>query len=136
MSYKIFLLKTIQISLFFVICLYPNLSDREPILAPTKQEASKESEPEIDYEKSNRYHNIGIAHGLRGELDEAIANYTKAIAFNPENATAYLNRGTIYLSQSKWDLALRDHNRAIEIDPKISGRAYFNRAGIYNLRNQ
>ncbi len=31
---------------------------------------------------------------------------------------------------------MKDHNRAIELDPKISGRAYFNRASIYNLRNQ
>ena len=135
MSYKNLVLITTQVSISTVIFFASNLIYSNPTFATVKQE-SKESKTKIDYEKSNRYHNIGIANGLRGNLEEAIENYSKAISFNPEYATAYLNRSSAYLGQFKWDLALADINKAIELDPKISGKAYYNRAGIYNLRNQ
>lgn len=135
MSYKYFIFKTIQISMVLTMLTALNLS-KDLVLASTKQSESKQTKPEVDYEKFNKYHNLGMAYGLRGELKKALENYNKAIAFNPENAIAYLNRGNIYARQFKWDLTLADYNKAIELDPEISARAYYNRGIIYGRRQQ
>jgi len=39
------------------------------------------------------YYNRGVAYHKKGLFDEAIADYTRAIEINPEDAEAYHNRG-------------------------------------------
>ena len=53
--------------------------------------------------------------------------WSAAIAQNPDNATAYNNRGVL---QKTPVLALNDYNRCIDIDPNFP-EAYFNRANLY-----
>jgi tetratricopeptide (TPR) repeat protein len=45
------------------------------------------------------YHNRAVAYGLSGEVDRAIADYTKTIEIRPDNAAAYENRGRAYASK-------------------------------------
>jgi len=45
-------------------------------------------------------------------------------------ASAYNERGIAYAMQEKFDLALADFNRSIELDPK-SPNGYYNRALVY-----
>ena len=45
-------------------------------------------------------------------------------------AFAYFDRGTLYLSQERFDEALDDFNQAVKLDPRMEG-AYFNRAVCY-----
>ncbi len=59
----------------------------------------------------------------------------RAIALDPESAGIYFNRANVYLEQSKREQALEDLNRAIELNPQLSKIAYYNRAGIYNMRH-
>ena len=40
------------------------------------------------------YHNRGDAYGLKGDIDRAISDYTKAIELNPNYAPAYNSRGS------------------------------------------
>ena len=49
---------------------------------------------------------------------------------NLKKASVYINRGVLYNDLKKWDLALDDYNRAIEIDPQNTD-AYNNRASLY-----
>ncbi len=42
---------------------------------------------------------------------------------------AYINRGIIFAAEKKYDEALRDYNKALEIEPKFS-KAYNNRGGL------
>ena len=84
------------------------------------------------------YHNLAIFHYNRGvdyaekqEWDLALAEYSKAIALNPNYANAYINRGIVYRNQQKWDLALADYNQAIRLNPNDAD-AYLNRGNVYD----
>jgi tetratricopeptide (TPR) repeat protein len=77
----------------------------------------------------------GIVYGAKGELDRAIADFTKAIALDPKSTTAYENRGTAQERKGDLDKAMADFAKAIEINPKAY-RAYDNRGVIYSKRNE
>ncbi|MHB8069932.1 MAG: tetratricopeptide repeat protein [Desulfobaccales bacterium] len=51
----------------------------------------------------------------KGNLDQAIADYTGAIEQKPDFFAAYLNRGTAERKKGKIDLAIADYNKAIEL---------------------
>src|SRR4051794_19305061 len=51
------------------------------------------------------YHNRAVAFGLAGEVDRAIADYTKTVEIRPDNASAYENRGRAYASKGDYTRA-------------------------------
>lgn len=67
---------------------------------------------------------------LEGRLDEAITQYSHAIALDPNIALIYQGRGVAYTGVQDYAAAIADFNRAIELDPDRSatylerGRAY------------
>jgi tetratricopeptide (TPR) repeat protein len=65
------------------------------------------------------YYNRGDAYGLKGELDRAISDYTKAIELNPNYAPAYNGRGRAYTSKGDYAHAVADVTRASELTPKL-----------------
>jgi Flp pilus assembly protein TadD len=66
------------------------------------------------------YHNKGVELLKRGQLDQAVANFTKALEKNPKSGKTYAIRGTIYLEQGLVDLAMRDSAIAIKLDPRLA----------------
>ncbi|CAH0056505.1 unnamed protein product [Clonostachys solani] len=50
-------------------------------------------------------------------FDEAIDNFTQAIALQPENHILYSNRSAAYASKKEWDNALQDAEKTTEIKP-------------------
>ena len=72
------------------------------------------------------YLNRGIAKYKRGQLDDAIAEYTRAIEENPKDAISYNNRGIARSEKGDFVGAMADYNRTIELDPK-GADAYNNR---------
>ena len=77
-------------------------------------------------ENSTFYTQQGTSHYLQGRIDEAIADYSKAIDMNAGSAVAYNNRGSAYCKKGQIDEALSDFNKAIEIIPRFAA-AYANR---------
>jgi lipoprotein NlpI len=75
------------------------------------------------------------AKQAKGDLDGAIADYSRSIELAPTNPYAYYNRGNIKQAKGDLDGAISDYNSAIELDPKYAD-AYNNR-GLANalLRN-
>lgn len=74
----------------------------------------------------------GKAYDDIGDLDQAIADYTNAIAANPMLVVAYFNRGYVYASGKGWyQRAIFDYNRAIELDSTYA-KAFNNRGVAYN----
>lgn len=65
-----------------------------------------------DYVKS------GFALEEKGDLDGAIADYTKAIEIDPRYARAYDNRGSARAKKGDPDGAIADYSKAIELDPR------------------
>jgi TonB family protein len=62
----------------------------------------------------------------KDSLNEVIAQYTKAIELNPNNAVAYNNRGYIKEQLKNYQGAIEDYNKTIALDPK-NAFAYNNR---------
>ena len=52
-----------------------------------------------------------------GDYERAIADYSKAIALNPSDATFYLDRAFALARKGDTDRALVDYGKAIELDP-------------------
>ena len=62
----------------------------------------------------------GLQSFSKGDLDGAIADYSKAIELNPRYAEAHLNRGKARRAKGNLDGAIEDYERAIELDPQIA----------------
>lgn len=56
----------------------------------------------------------------KGELDQAIADYTEAFRLKPDCAISALNRGIVYEIKGDKIGAIADYRRALEIDPNLS----------------
>lgn len=79
------------------------------------------------------FFNSALTKSEAGDIPGAIADYTAAIAINPNYAKAYNKRGIIrgrYLKD--YPAAKADFDRAIEINPKYAD-AYYNRAKVRYL---
>lgn len=68
----------------------------------------------------------GVEHNKKGELDEAITHYSKAIAMKPDSAALFFVRGRAYLAKHHYDNAIRDLGKAITLKPDY--------AEAYNIR--
>jgi tetratricopeptide (TPR) repeat protein len=77
----------------------------------------------------------GDVYSERGQYDNAIADYSRAIEVNPYYAEAYSNRGAAYLITQQWGKAIADLSKAISINPGLID-AYTNRGITYGKINQ
>jgi tetratricopeptide (TPR) repeat protein len=68
----------------------------------------------------------------KGNHDQAIADFGKAIEINPKYYYAYVFRGTALEAKGDHDRAIADFTRAAEIEPK-NPIAYRNRASALAL---
>eukprot|EP01084_Bolivina_argentea_P051910 95410_1 len=59
----------------------------------------------------------GNGHYSKKEWDEAIAEYTKAIELYDKDHTYYSNRSACYAASNKFDEALADGNKCVELKP-------------------
>jgi tetratricopeptide (TPR) repeat protein len=66
----------------------------------------------------------------QGDYDSAIAEYTEALAIDPNYAAAYGSRADTYLDKTDYDLAIADYDQAIRLYP-TEAIAYFGRAVAY-----
>jgi len=71
-----------------------------------------------------------MIYGRVGLFDNAIEQFGKAIAINPDFSLAYGNRGVAYAILGDFDRALKDIDRAIELDRNYA-EAYFVRGNIH-----
>jgi tetratricopeptide (TPR) repeat protein len=58
------------------------------------------------------YFNRGLFYRANGNLDQAIADFSKSIEIDPNNSEAYRKRGAAYQDKSLLDLASADFNQA------------------------
>ena len=70
-----------------------------------------------------------------GEYDLAIANFTRVIDLDPENAVAYNSRGIAHDTTGEYDLALADYTEALRLDPDYT-YAYNNRGITYYAQGE
>jgi tetratricopeptide (TPR) repeat protein len=73
------------------------------------------------------YNNRGNARKALGDLTGALADYNRAIALNPQYATAYLNRALVREAQGDLKGAQADYDQAIALNPQ-DATAYLSRS--------
>lgn len=61
--------------------------------------------------------------------EEAISSYQKVLQLDPNYAAAHINLGTLYYTQSDYDLAEEHYRKAIECDPRYA-LAYFDLGNV------
>jgi hypothetical protein len=86
----------------------------------------KEARPGVE----RIYNNRGVAWTHLMHFTEAIEDYNKSIAINPEYSRAYNNRGWTYMELKQYPQALADLNKAITLSPQAS-RSYLGRGLVY-----
>ncbi len=77
-------------------------------------------------------YNRGTANAKKGNLTQAIEDFTKAIEISPNDLMAYNNRGSAYAQQGNFIQAMSDFTKAIDLSPN-DPVAYHNRAVAYLL---
>src|SRR6478609_8687094 len=76
-----------------------------------KPEDRQASQPNL--KEANGYNERGIAKGVKGDIDGAIADFTRAIELDAKNAKAYTNRGIAKEVKGDVEGAIADCTRAI-----------------------
>jgi tetratricopeptide (TPR) repeat protein len=83
-----------------------------------------------DKELAALFNYRGVAYKAKGDLDNAIADYTEAIRRDPDYAAAYNSRGIAYKAKGDVDKAIADYDQAIRLNPG-SAPAFNNRGYAY-----
>jgi tetratricopeptide (TPR) repeat protein len=73
----------------------------------------------------------GVAANKKGDLDEAIRLYSKAIAVKTDSADLYFVRGRAYRQKDQYDAAIKDFDKAIALRPNFA-EAY-NHRGVTRI---
>jgi len=81
------------------------------------------------------YNDRAFAYYLKGDYEQAIADYTRAIELRPNYPKAYNSRGVVYLAGGYGSAkSVPDFDRAIELKPDFR-YAYINRANARGIRH-
>jgi Flp pilus assembly protein TadD len=65
------------------------------------------------------YNRRGIAYEEKGQHDQAISDYNKALEINPRLADAYNNRGVAYYFKGEYEKSWEDVKKAQNLGCKI-----------------
>jgi tetratricopeptide (TPR) repeat protein len=81
--------------------------------------ANKQKQAENHFKK-------GFQYQAQGKVDEALAEYQRALELDPHYVPAYTNLGTVYLG-------MKDYDRAIEYFKKVIELNYWDKKAHFNL---
>ena len=63
------------------------------------------------------YIDLGIAYGRTGDLDKAVASFTRALEINPRHPIAYNELGLVYRKKGQFAEARASYEKAIALVP-------------------
>ena len=112
--------------------------DYEQALAALKNDAAEQALPLLTRlsldapDKPRLFTNLGLAHFRLQQAELAEQAFQQAIARNPDDAVAHNHLGILQRRQGRFDDALLEYQRAIEIDSKYA-RAYLNLGILFDL---
>lgn len=83
---------------------------------------------EMRGDKASAHNNLGLSYFEKGDYDEALNHFTKAISIEP-HPFHYNNRGLAFYHLKKYEEALKDYDEAISRNPD-DPTYYFNRGNV------
>jgi len=72
----------------------------------------------------------------KGQVDQAFADFDKAIQMSPRESNAYYARGEAYFQMGHWDQAIADFTKEIQIHPNSGYWVYYYRCLAYYKKGQ
>ncbi len=84
----------------------------------------------------NAYQNLGYAHSMVGMKEEAVRNFTSAIARRPGYIDGLFNRGLAYADIGKFDSAVADFTAILTLYDANNTKAFYSRGSAFNKLNQ
>jgi len=82
------------------------------------QRSNMDEKARADRKLAIQYFNRGIALDAKGQHDEAIEMYTKALQIDPAHVGSYTNRGVSYVNKKDYDRAIDNFRKACELNPR------------------
>ncbi|HEU4758592.1 MAG TPA: tetratricopeptide repeat protein [Dehalococcoidia bacterium] len=98
------------------------------VLLAAPSECATSDSPRV---QALRHQNAGFELARQGLLAEAIAEYNRGIAVDPNVGSLYYNRGRAYTELSDYQSALADLNKAIELEADAP-QYYYQRAVVFH----
>lgn len=79
--------------------------------------------------------NRGAAYLKKGMYNEALADFNLVLEVDPGYVNGYINRAALYINPNvqKYDLAIQDYDRALQLDPANVQSRYFRGVALKNL---
>ena len=77
-------------------------------------------------DNAEAHNNLGVVLFQKGDVDEAIVQYQKALEIHPGYADAHNNFGNALFQQGKVEDAMAEYQKALQINPNLA-KAYYNR---------
>ncbi|MBI1386631.1 MAG: tetratricopeptide repeat protein [Rhizobiales bacterium] len=98
-------------------------SNRDPAVRLNSCSQVIEAADATSADKAIAYRNRGDARLSAGATDQAIADYSAALGFNPSDAQSLAGRARAYITSNMLDRAVEDFTRAIELTDGQLARA-------------
>jgi tetratricopeptide (TPR) repeat protein len=87
-----------------------------------------EQEPLAPSDRAATYVNRGILRARTGDSETALDDYNRGLTLDAALGDGYVDRGTVYILLQRYDEALKDINKGIEIGAHKPHIAYYDRA--------
>jgi tetratricopeptide (TPR) repeat protein len=105
------------------------------ILMPILFSCATTQQKQEELKDADFYITRGVAYCDKGQYDQAISDFTKALEINPRFAECYFKRGFAYVKKGLYDQAISDFNKVLEINQNLA-EAYYNRGVLYSAKRE
>ncbi len=95
------------------------------------EDLTKGLEQNVDSLKPILLRERGLSYSKLKQYDQALLDFNESIKLNPKNSNAYLEKGNLFQSMTKFDNAIEEYSSAIALSPDRFVLAYTSRSKAY-----
>jgi tetratricopeptide (TPR) repeat protein len=92
-----------------------------------------DNEPLTVKDRAATFDNRGVMLDMLGRLEKASADFQQSMALDPKLGDPYVNLGSVLIKQKRYDEALENINKGIELGMSFPHIGYYDRAVAYQL---
>jgi tetratricopeptide (TPR) repeat protein len=88
-----------------------------------------------DGDLATAYKNRGNAYDDKGQYNQALADFDRAVTTNPQDADALNSRGATYTALERYEIAVRDFDQSIRLsEPACPQQSMLRKGGLRRAR--